>query len=144
MSLIERGEFILHSGSAASFLINCDALSNETLDALAKMYSDIFEYGKVWGVPNGGHRFAAALAKYSHPGSDTILIADDVYTTGASMNELHDHLVMNGYDTDLITGVVIFNRSYSATVDWVTYIFDLNPLFCPFHPTGDDDASDTY
>jgi len=62
--------------------------------------ADKLKFGAVEGVPSGGLRFAEALRQYQSAGP--LLIADDVLTTGASM-ELH----RAGRDA---LGVVIFAR----------------------------------
>lgn len=116
MGLFRVGSFALHSGSTSSFKIDCDALTDEDLHALAAMFAERRSWSAVEGVPTGGIRFARALATFA--GYGPLLIADDVLTTGASMEEQRA-------DRNCI-GVVIFARGPCPT--WVTPLFDLTPL----------------
>lgn len=72
----------------------------------------------VVGIPRGGLRFAAALRPYAVLHSDTVLIVDDVLTTGASMKEMRSLKESQGYHT---IGLVIFARKQPPT--WVEPIF---------------------
>ncbi len=112
--LFQSGTFTLHSGSQSAWKIDCDSLTNDDLETLAQMAAEILPaFGEVIGVPEGGLRFAEALRRYSRLGPT--LIADDVLTTGGSMERFH----MVG--TDL--GVVIFARGKCP--DWVTPLFQI-------------------
>ncbi len=88
MNLFQSGDFPLHSGSRSSFKIDVDALSDDEITTLAEQFARrLPSFCEVEGVPRGGLRLAAALQPYAthkdhcHP----LLIVDDVYTTGASM-----------------------------------------------------------
>jgi hypothetical protein len=112
--LFNQGEFTLHSGGTTSFLIDCNALTDEDLAALAKEVSMWLSWRKVVGVPEGGLRFAEKLSAYNIDSPELpVLIADDVWTTGASMEQmasdvLRDRDLGNG---TVVQGVVIFARS---------------------------------
>jgi hypothetical protein len=133
MALILTEPFISHSGMRLPFKIDCDALSNEDLDALAKIVSDKFTFCWTWGVPTGGERFAKALEKYTDATSLNVLIVDDVWTTGASVEKKVREL--KSYDQHSYWGVpsvnymsvVIFARG--PTPHWVYPIFTLNDRF---------------
>lgn len=113
--LFEHGSFILHSGSTVDWRINCDVLTDGDWDSLAKIAVDILPpFGSVEGVPTGGTKFADALLPYVTKGS--LLIADDVLTTGTSM------IAHCGMRCDVI-GVVVFARH--KPLHWVTPIFQL-------------------
>lgn len=112
--LFRLGNYQLHSGSRTGFLIDCDALSDEDWRSLAQVTDRMFgPFGRVEGVPNGGLRFAAALAALVTPGHRRLLIVDDVLTTGASMEAQR-----NGREA---VGVVVFARGKAP--EWVTALF---------------------
>lgn len=86
MNLFRLGDFTLASGAKASWKIDCDALRLDDWAALAKMAAELLPpFGAVEGVPQGGVLFAQALRQYQTPGCPTLLIAEDVVTTGGSV-----------------------------------------------------------
>jgi orotate phosphoribosyltransferase len=87
MPLFVYGEFTAHSGERLPWKIDCDALTEDDLWALAQIIADrVGRFGRVEGVPTGGLRLAAFLRR--HKASDgPLLIVDDVLTTGASMEQ---------------------------------------------------------
>lgn len=117
MSLFQTGDFSLHSGARSIWKIECDALTPEDWRALAAMAAEILPpFGCVVGVPRGGLPFADALTQYVSP-SPLLLIADDVLTTGASMEEMlaaHD-------SSGPVIGVCVFARGPAP--EWVTPLF---------------------
>lgn len=118
MSLFNLGEFTLHSGGKTNFLIDCNALTDEDLAALAAITAEKFKFHKVVGIPSGGLRFAQALQKYcTNNEEDGILVADDVCTTGKSFKDF----VRENYPDLTPKGVVIFNRG--TVPNWVYSIF---------------------
>lgn len=85
-SLFQSGAFTLHSGEAAHWKIDCDALTDADWATLAEMAVSVLPaFGAVEGVPRGGLRFAQALHRYVTTGP--LLIAEDVVTTGASLEQ---------------------------------------------------------
>ena len=111
-TLFKSGGFTLHSGAFTSWLIDCAALTDADLSTLAFLTVSLFgAYGEVEGVPEGGLRFARELRKFTTVGP--LLIADDVLTTGASMEAQRDGRKAKG--------VVIFARGPCPT--WVTPLF---------------------
>ena len=118
MSLFELGDFTLHSGERSEWIINCHELSNGDLQALARMAHKLLPaFHAVVGIPRGGLRFAEALRPYTDA-SGTLLIADDVFTTGSSMEE---ELCRAGRRYGGVMGVVIFARR--DTPKWITPLF---------------------
>lgn len=101
--LFRYGAFTLHSGLPTQFLINCAALSDRDLAALAQLAAPALRpFGSVFGIPRGGVRFARALEPYlSEDGKGPRLVVDDVLTTGSSFDDVWE-------PND--KGVVIFNR----------------------------------
>jgi orotate phosphoribosyltransferase len=88
MNLFRSGNFTLNSGKTSTFKIDCDALTEEDIETIARIASEeLPTFGAVEGVPTGGLRLAAAMQKYCT--ADTpdapLLIVDDVLTTGGSM-----------------------------------------------------------
>lgn len=112
------GAFLLPSGDTTYFKVECDCLITADWGALAAVAQAILPpFGVVEGVPRGGSAFAEALKQYSDPSSRTLLIADDVWVSGRSMEGYR-----NGRDA---VGVVAIARR--AVAPWVTPIFSLNP-----------------
>ena len=127
MNLFQTGFFKLHSGTASNFKIDCDALTDEDINTIAlQLVQRLPKFRAVEGVPQGGLRLAEAMQKYTYTSqSDSglfveigwpLLIVDDVYTTGGSMEEYRAGRV----DT---IGAVIFARK--PTPHWVTPLFRL-------------------
>jgi len=118
MGLFNTGSFKLHSGEISCFKIDCDYLSFYDLCALAVEIKRRTEpYGFVEGVPKGG----IILADILHSGAtgrdeDGLLIIDDVYTTGASMETLRRHRPARGY--------VLFARR-PITQPWIKSLFTM-------------------
>ena len=111
--LFQRQSFIAHSSRRLDWKIECDALTDEDWDTLAWRVAQNVRFGSVYGIPNGGIRFARALEPYVTSGPR--LIVDDVLTTGKSMREARQS------SSDL--GVVVFARGICP--HWVTPIFSL-------------------
>lgn len=84
MPLFEFGWFCTHSKLQLPWKLDCDALTNEDIAAIAKIITGKFAFSRVYGVPRGGTRLAAALAPFCEAGYPP-LIVDDVLTTGRSM-----------------------------------------------------------
>ena len=88
MNLFTRGMFMSHAGIELEWKIECDALTDDDWECLAKMISEKTEFGSVYGIPRGGTKLANALEKYKTPGSIIHLVVDDVWTTGKSMRDV--------------------------------------------------------
>lgn len=119
MPLIVPGIFVASAGRELSHKIECDALSAETLAGFASLFAERFVFTEVEGVPTGGIRFARALQRHARPpgaAGRLLLIADDVLTTGASMERQRA-----GREAQ---GVVLFARG--PCPEWVVPIFQLN------------------
>lgn len=117
MTLFNLGDFPLHAGGRSDFKIDCDALTDVDLLALASLVPAIVPpFSSVVGVPTGGCRFASLIAP-PDPDADLTLIVDDVLTTGGSMEEMRTQVDGSSH------GLVIFARG--PCPDWVTPIFRL-------------------
>jgi len=123
MNLFKFGDITLHSGSTSNFKIDCDALSDEDIHAIAQLLAvRLPAFRHVEGVPTGGLRLAEAMKwmkgpapVYWPPDKPMLLIVDDVLTTGQSMEE---HRAGRP-----AIGAVIFARGECP--DWVTPLFTL-------------------
>jgi hypothetical protein len=113
MDLFKDEPFVSHAGLPLDFKIECDALSDGSIETIAKRIARNFMFGKVRGVPRGGLRLAAALEKFCSPNCETTIIADDVYTTGRSMEEMRRDA---GADS---IGVVLWARGRGRCPDWI-------------------------
>jgi|SRR5215469_9334707 len=121
MSLFINKPFISHSGRALDWKIDCDALIDDDLATLACVFARRLKWSRVIGIPRGGMRFAAALRPYSTDDeADPLLIVDDVWTTGASMEDMR-----NRFLTLPVIGAVIFART--PVPNWVHAAFLLTP-----------------
>lgn len=117
MSLFNLDQFKLHSGGISEWKIDCDALTDDDLKALALMLAErLPPFGTVVGVPQGGLRIARALRPYITHGP--VLIADDVLTTGASMED------MRRIVREPCIGAVIFARTTTVS-DWIYPLFSM-------------------
>jgi orotate phosphoribosyltransferase len=117
MGLFQLGDIVLASGERSNFKIECDALSTGDLECIAFLLSQrVPDFGDVEGVPSGGRWLAYLMQEYITSGP--LLIVDDVWTTGGSM-ERH----RAGREA---IGAVIFARRKPA--EWVTPLFILNRL----------------
>ena len=117
MILFQSGDFVLHSGASSGFKIDCDALTDDDWETLARIVAGRTKFGAVYGVPSGGERFADALQKYIDPSESTTLLVDDVLTTGASMEAARK------LTPGVVLGVVVFARG--ACPPWIWPIFTM-------------------
>lgn len=132
MNLFETGDYILHSGQKTNFKIECDALTDEDIETLARLIGQRYAFGKVFGVPRGGVRLADALQPYCRPEHNHYwLIVDDVITTGTSMEKYRQEIAQRPADLEDVgewvvpefIGVVIFARGTCPY--WITPIFQM-------------------
>ena len=143
MGLFQTGDFTLASGAKSRWKIDCDGLTADDWAALAAMAVEVLPpFFSVTGVPRGGDPFAAALERYcSSNVSDGLLIAEDVVTTGASIERrrayCRQHWTAAAFG---IRGVCVFARpvwtpgvrgwvrrrfGYDRCPDWVTPLFQM-------------------
>lgn len=116
--MIEFGWFQSHSKFQLPWKIDCDDLTDNDIEAIAKLIQWKFAFGGVYGIPQGGLRLQKALEKYT-TSEYPLLIVDDVLTTGNSMNEAKLKLA-----TPNAIGVVIFSRGICP--NWIWSIFNVN------------------
>ncbi len=113
---LQLAKVSLSSGRSSAFKIECDGLTDEDIGTAACLLARLLPtFGDVEGVPRGGLRLADALRPLWVRDAP-VLIVDDVWTTGASM-EAH----RAGRDA---IGAVLFARGPVAP--WVTPLFTLH------------------
>jgi hypothetical protein len=118
MSLFQLGPFTLPSGATSYFKIECDELTPDDWASLARLAADILmPFSRVEGVPRGGVPFADALRPYTKT-EGGLLIADDVWVSGLSMERYRDNRPA--------FGVVAFARG--DVPEWVTVLFHMDTL----------------
>ena len=90
MTLFQKIDFISHAGLPLNWKIECDALTTDDWNGIARMIMDYETrpFGSVEGIPRGGLPLAEALKPYATEGPP--MIVDDVYTTGTSFKEYCD------------------------------------------------------
>lgn len=115
MALFNKGQFELASGKISDFKIDCDFLSDESIEAIAYKLSTKYTFGKVFGVPTGGLRLATALEKFCSE-SPTILLVEDVVTTGNSLRQYRENIIALYPDQNIIN-ISIFAREIVEDVD---------------------------
>ncbi len=87
MPLFSSGAYVLHSGERSKWKICCEALTDGDLQTLGSLLRDrLPPFSSVEGVPTGGLRFAEVMRQWQTGRSeDPLLICDDVYSTGDSL-----------------------------------------------------------
>lgn len=113
--------FQSHAGKPLTWKIECDDLTDKDLETFAYLVHSSLKFHKVIGIPNGGLRLAAMLKRYETPKARTLLIVDDVLTTGGSMHKARAELVRDGVEMRTIRGVVLFARQ--EWPDWIIPVF---------------------
>ncbi len=132
-ALFQTGDFTLASGAKSSWKIECDVLTEADWDGLAAMAAPLLPtFREVHGVPRGGIPFAKALAPYRSGGLGCVLLADDVWTTGESMQRFADATL--GRDVRYF-GVVAFARNLPPS--WVASVFTMGWTSISDPPNGD-------
>lgn len=123
-NLFQKIDFRSHSRQDLSWKIECDALTDEDWKTLAFIAGQKYYFDKVVGIPRGGSKFAKELEQYCDliRGKNSILIVDDVLTTGSSMEKYKTK-----YETceNFVHGIVVFSRQKQEKLPyWIS------PLFC--------------
>ena len=126
MNLFQSGLYKSHSGLMLNGKIECDALSYEDLLCVARWIGQNIRFGVVEPVHNGGDPLANYLHVYADKSAPMVLIADDVLTTGASMEKAKERIEKK-YPIAPVIGVVLFSRGICP--DWVFPVFTMNQMF---------------
>lgn len=126
MALFQLGDFTLHSGERSFWKIECDALTEADWQCLAHIGMCHLEEGffMVLPVPMGGIPFARAMKQYEDTSGVTLLLVDDVLTTGNSLEETRQWAhKQHQIPLEAIKGLVVFSRGECPK--WVTPIFQM-------------------
>jgi len=117
-------QFTSHSGLSLNWKVDCDSFTSEDWVCLATIARQLLQadYREIIGIYRGGIPFADALYErtttWSHRVNYPVLIVDDVFTTGRSMEE--ERLKWK----EPVKGLVVFARN--PTPAWITPIWTLN------------------
>ena len=127
MNLFQLGDFALHSGKKSRWKIDCDTLTDEDYETLAWVVAMEWnlEYNGVKAIERGGHILAEKLRQYQQSwtkGINTLLILDDVLTSGRSIEEVFE--AWKDAKNIRLIGVVIFARGKCPS--WVRPIFQMH------------------
>lgn len=119
-TLFRYGGFRLRSGLQTSWKIDCDALTKRDWEALAWMARLLLEpYSRVVDCGGASKPFAEALRRIiTIPGKT--LIADDVLTTGSTMDSMRHKIGKE--DGEECIGIVAFARGRCPA--WITPLFE--------------------
>lgn len=115
MNLFQVGKFTSAAGTDLDWKVECDALTDKDWEWAAHQIALKIDFSEVEGVPTGGLALAEKLEFYAKPGYG-LLIVDDVFTTGKSMEEHRKGRKANG--------AVLFSRT-KFTPGWITPIWSL-------------------
>jgi hypothetical protein len=109
MNLFKFGSFKSAGGLQLDWKIECDALTPEDWECLARIaLPNIGLFSNVISPGGAGQKFADALDQFKSHEGGPLLIADDVWTTGKSVVGLAERTVgLQGY----WKGVVVFART---------------------------------
>lgn len=130
MNLFNLGWYQLHSGERSDFKIDCDALSEADLAAIAGyMVKHLLpDYSRVIWIPSGGFRLSRHFERFRKPiinGVGSVLIVDDVMTTGASFTKQLEQ-IGGGVAGESVWGACIFSRcAPDAAPKWVVPLFQI-------------------
>jgi len=124
--LFVPGKYRSHSGLLLPGKIECDALTETEIrwfaDRIVELRPDT-AYSEVIGVPRGGLRIAdavRAIAKIDRRGP--VLIVDDVFTTGSSVETM-------AKKAGVAMGAVLF--AWGECPPWVEPVFQMSPKLRP-------------
>lgn len=130
-NLLKSGNFTLHSGEKSDWIIDCDALTEDDLAVVARMILRKYSRFSSVGCPPSHEGSAAIRLKdmLAPLASDIrpkyrLLIVDDVFTTGSSMNDIRAGEKLFREPKLEIVGAVIFARR--PTPDWIYSVFQVN------------------
>lgn len=126
MDLFQKINFVSHAGVPLKWKIECDAIKPQEWDCFATMIMDYQKdpFQKAIGIPRGGVPLGNALNKYATGNKKhSILVCDDVYTTGTSFREF-----CTSKDTMWAYRWVVFARKPIPESEGVKALFSMPPL----------------
>ncbi|MBY0559924.1 hypothetical protein [Hyphomicrobium sp.] len=91
-NLFQWGKFIGASGRELDWKIECDALSDEDWACIAQVLGPkLPPFSGLTYVPTGGAKLMTRLMDFATVRLDTLLVVDDVWTTGSSMRKVGEN-----------------------------------------------------
>ena len=129
MNLFKNENFVSAAGLNLNYKIECDALTDEDLEAIAAIVApQLKPFWCVVGVPTGGARMVKFFEKYRtlewYGENFSALIVDDVWTTGKSLLEFKDREGWEGSKN--WHGFVIFNRNVNPLPENIKSLMTVN------------------
>ena len=122
-SLFQFGTFDLASGQASDWKIECDNLTQTDWAVLAHLAAQrLAAFNAVVAVPTGGKPFAIALMEHRTEEATSLLICDDVLTTGGSMERKREQV--RKLTDRPVFGVCAFARG--PCPNWVIPVWSLD------------------
>lgn len=137
--LFQTGAYTFNSGVRSPIKLECDKLSDSEIETLALIGAhQVCHFGVIVPVPKGksdspidnAKRLAEALAPYARSSCPTILIVDDVWTTGGSMEACR--IDRHSSEHRCVVGWVAF--AYQKPAPWVTAGLIVSPTVGLFRP----------
>lgn len=105
--------FVSRAGLNLPFKFEADAISPASWENLAKAAAPrLPPFGPAVGVPRGGLILAQCMRKYADPDCGTVLLCEDIWTTGGSWVKTATAYVGkdNVYDAARVIGLVLLAR----------------------------------
>jgi len=128
---LREGDFTLHSGDRTDHLLDLAAWTDADLATAARLLARLAAkrggLKAVTPVPRGGCRLGEALEAHCSPHGFWHAVADDVYTTGASLHDAKLRLRAAG-ERDVLGLVLVARREPPA---WVLPLLRLAPELAP-------------
>lgn len=132
MPLFQSGDFLLHSGQHSAWKLECEAITLDEMKVIAKLLAErLPAFSRTVSVSEDSNNPATilrgCLAQYAEETNKTLIVVDDVFTTGSTMSsarrKLQESYVYSQYN---IMGAVIFARE--PIFDWIIPLFTLSPV----------------
>lgn len=128
MGIFQRGLFIFSSGRRSDWKVEIDKADDEDIKTLAlRGIEKLDGFSKVIPVPKGksgspidnAKRIAEVLQPFAEPDNEhlPVLVVDDVYTTGDSINA---EMKLHGYN---VMGLVLF--AHAKPPPWINAVWIL-------------------
>ena len=121
--LFRWGKFTGSAGYELDWKIDCDALADGDWDCIARMSLPLVPpFSRAIGVPRGGLRLAEMMSRHITMDAPRVLVVDDVWTTGKSMQ---GHVANLGIKDGEWHGLVAFSRTYRLP-PWIDCLCQIN------------------
>lgn len=119
MALFRLGTFKAASGRELPYKIECDVLGSVDWRCIAHAsVKSMPSFGRVVPVPRGGVALATEFEQFILPGCRTLLVVDDVWTTGGSMVTVADDYMKRNKSMREWIGFAAFARERTPINVW--------------------------